>query len=51
MGKNGDPLTGWTKEIVLEQRGCSFKVDKFNNNWVCLNKCPHSDYQGSASQK
>ena len=25
MGKNGDPQTGWMKEIVLEQRGCSFK--------------------------
>ena len=25
MGKNGDPL----KEGVLEQRGCSFQVDKF----------------------
>ena len=29
MGKNGDPQTGWMKEGVLEQRGCSFKVDKF----------------------
>ena len=29
MGKNGDPQTGWMKEGVLEQRGCSFEVDKF----------------------
>ena len=29
MGKNGDPQTGWMKEGVLEQRGCSFQVDKF----------------------
>ena len=29
MGKNGDSLTGWMKEGVLEQRGCSFQVDKF----------------------
>ena len=28
-GKNGNPLTGWMKEGVLEQRGCSFQVDKF----------------------
>ena len=26
MGKNGDPLTGWIKEEVLEQRGCSFQI-------------------------
>ena len=26
MGKNGDPQTGWMK---VEQRGCSFQVDKF----------------------
>ena len=30
MGKNGDPeQTGWMEEGVLEQRGCSFQVDKF----------------------
>ena len=29
MGKNGDPQTGWMKEGVLEQRGCGFQVDKF----------------------
>ena len=29
MGKNGDPQTGWMKEGVLEQTGCSFQVDKF----------------------
>ena len=29
MGKNGDPQTGWMKEGVLQQRGCSFQVDKF----------------------
>ena len=29
VGENGDPLTGWMKEGVLEQRGCSFQVDKF----------------------
>ena len=29
MGKNGDPQTGWMKEEVLEQTGCSFQVDKF----------------------
>ena len=29
MGKNGDPQIGWMKEGVLEQRGCSFQVDKF----------------------
>ena len=29
MGKNGDPQVGWMKEGVLEQRGCSFQVDKF----------------------
>ena len=27
MGKNGDPQTGWMKEEVLEQTGCSFQVD------------------------
>ena len=25
MGKNGDPQTGWMREGVLEQRGCSFQ--------------------------
>ena len=29
VGKNGDPQTGWMKEGVLERRGCSFQVDKF----------------------
>ena len=29
VGKKGDPLTGWVKEGVLEQRGRSFQVDKF----------------------
>ena len=29
MGKNGDPQTAWMKEGVLEQSGCSFQVDKF----------------------
>ena len=29
MGKNDDPQTGWMKEGVLEQSGCSFQVDKF----------------------
>ena len=29
MGKNGDPQAGWMKEGVLEQRGCSCQVDKF----------------------
>ena len=24
-----DPQTGWMKEEVLEQTGCSFQVDKF----------------------
>ena len=32
MGKNGDPLTGWMKEGVLEQRGCSLNS----------NNCPQS---------
>ena len=32
MGKDGDPQTGWMKEGVLEQRGCSFQVDKFTKN-------------------
>ena len=27
VGKNGDPPTGWMKEGILEQRGCSFQVD------------------------
>ena len=36
-GKNGDPQTGWMKEGVLEQRGCSFQVDKINSN-----NCPQS---------
>ena len=25
--ENGDPQTGWMKEEVLEQTGCSFQVD------------------------
>ena len=29
MGKNGDPLTGWTKEEVSEQTGCM----QFSNYW------------------
>ena len=29
MRKNGDPQIGWMKEGVLEQRGCSFQVDEF----------------------
>ena len=45
MGKNGDPQIGWMKEGVLEQRGCSFQVDKFQQlstieglkMWACLN--------------
>ena len=28
-GKNRDPQTGWTVGGVLEQRGYSFQVDKF----------------------
>ena len=41
MGKNGDPQTGWMKEGVLEQRGCSFQVDKFqqlstNQGLICI---------------
>ena len=29
MGNNGSPQTGWMKEGVLEQTGCGFQVDKF----------------------
>ena len=40
MGKNGDPQTGWMKEGVLEQTGCSFQVDKFqlstNQGLICI---------------
>ena len=41
VGKNGDPQTGWMKEGVLEQRGCSFQVDKFqqlstNQGLICI---------------
>ena len=43
---SGDPQTGWMKEGILEQRGCSFQVDKFQQlstiqvlcqMWACLN--------------
>ena len=41
MGRNGDPRTGWMKEEVLEQTGCSFQVDKFyqlstNQGLICI---------------
>ena len=41
MGKNGDPQTGWMKEGVLEQTGCSFPVDKFQQlstiqGYICI---------------
>ena len=41
MGKNGDPQISWMKEKVLEQRGCSFQVDKFqqlstNQGLICI---------------
>ena len=41
MGKNGDPQTGWMKEEVLEQTGCSFQVAKFqqlstNQGLICI---------------
>ena len=31
MGKNNDSQTGGMKEDFLEQTGCSFQVDKFQN--------------------
>ena len=41
VGKNGDPQISWMKEEVLEQRGCSFQVDKFqqlstNQGLICI---------------
>ena len=40
MRKNGDPQTGWMKEEVLKQTGCSFQVAKFpqlstNQGLIC----------------
>ena len=38
LEKNGDPLTGWIEEEVLEQTGCSFQVDKFQqlSGLICI---------------